>query len=145
MDREKNKMYFSKLHCAFNNLRTSFKWLVGFPGGSNSKEVKWSEVKVAQLCPTLCDPMGCSPWNSPGQNTGVGSLSFFQRIFLTQESNQDLLQCRRILYLLSYQINAPWTQSVHHPLPNPACPLSILTNWAPSPHPISDQAWLASS
>ena len=24
----------------------------------------------------LCDPMGCSPWNSPGQNTGVGNLSF---------------------------------------------------------------------
>ena len=21
---------------------------------------------------TLCDPMDCSPWNSPGQNTGVG-------------------------------------------------------------------------
>ena len=25
-----------------------------------------------------------SPWNSPGQNTGVGSLSLLQRIFLTQ-------------------------------------------------------------
>ena len=30
-----------------------------------------------------------SPWNSPGQNTGVGSLSLLQWIFLTQESNQD--------------------------------------------------------
>ena len=29
-----------------------------------------------------------SPWNSPGQNTGVGSLSFLQGIFPTQESNQ---------------------------------------------------------
>ena len=28
-------------------------------------------VKVAKLCPTLCDPMDCSPWNSPGQNTEV--------------------------------------------------------------------------
>ena len=28
---------------------------------------------VAQLCLTLCNPMD-SPWNSPGQNTGVGSL-----------------------------------------------------------------------
>ena len=27
-----------------------------------------------------------SPWNSSGQNTGVGSLSLFQGIFLTQES-----------------------------------------------------------
>ena len=27
----------------------------------------------------------CSPWNSPGQNTGVDSLSLLQWIFLTQE------------------------------------------------------------
>ena len=38
------------------------------------------------------------PWNSPGQNTGVGSFSLLQQIFLTQESNRSLLQCRRILY-----------------------------------------------
>ena len=31
-----------------------------------------------------------SPWNSPGLNTGVGSLSLLQQIFLTQESNQGL-------------------------------------------------------
>ena len=42
-----------------------------------------------------------SPWNSPGQNTGVGSLSFLQGIFPTQESNQGLLHCRQILYQLS--------------------------------------------
>ena len=37
------------------------------------------KVKVAQSCPTLCDPMNyTSPWNSPGQNTGVGSLSLLQ-------------------------------------------------------------------
>ena len=43
-----------------------------------------------------------SPWNSLGQNTGVGSLSLLQRIFLTQELNQGLLPCRQILYQLSY-------------------------------------------
>ena len=33
------------------------------------------KVKVTQLCLTLCDPMDyTSPWNSPGQNTGVGKL-----------------------------------------------------------------------
>ena len=32
-----------------------------------------------------------SPWNSPGQNTGVGSLSLLQGIFLTQELNWGLL------------------------------------------------------
>ena len=41
----------------------------------------------------------------PGKpkNTGVGSLSLLQGTFLTQESNQGLLQCRQILYQLSYQ------------------------------------------
>ena len=37
------------------------------------------------------------------KNTGVGSLSFLQRIFPTQKSNQSLLHCRWILYQLSYQ------------------------------------------
>ena len=38
------------------------------------------KVKVAQSCLTLCDPMDYtySPWDSPGQNTGVGSLSLLQ-------------------------------------------------------------------
>ena len=44
-----------------------------------------------------------SPWNSPGQNTGVGSLSLLQGIFPTQESNQGLLHCGQILYQLSYR------------------------------------------
>ena len=43
-----------------------------------------------------------SPWNSPGQNTGVGSLSLLQQIFPTQGSNPGLLFCRRILYQLSH-------------------------------------------
>ena len=44
-----------------------------------------------------------SPWNSPDQNTGVGSLSLLQGIFPTQELNQGLPNCRLILYQLSYQ------------------------------------------
>ena len=31
------------------------------------------------------------PWNSPGKNTGLGSHSLLQRIFLTQGSNSCLL------------------------------------------------------
>ena len=42
-------------------------------------------------------------WDSPGQNTGVGSRSLLQGIFPTQGLNQGLLPCRRILYQLSYQ------------------------------------------
>ena len=46
---------------------------------------------------------GYSPWNSPGQNTGVGSLSLLQGVFPTQESNPGLPRCRWILYQLSHQ------------------------------------------
>ena len=44
-----------------------------------------------------------SPWNSPGQNTGVGSCSLLQGLFPTQGWNPGLPHCRRILYQLSYQ------------------------------------------
>ena len=44
-----------------------------------------------------------SPWNSPGKNTGVGSLSLLQGIFPTQGSNPGLPHCRQILYQLSYE------------------------------------------
>ena len=43
-----------------------------------------------------------SPWDSPGQNTGVGSLSLLQGIFPTQKSNPALLYCR-ILYQLGHK------------------------------------------
>ena len=43
------------------------------------------------------------PWNSPGQNTGVGSCSLLQGIFPTQGLNPGLLHCRQILYQLSHK------------------------------------------
>ena len=57
----------------------------------------------AQLCPTLCGPMDCSPpgsfvhGDSPGKNTGVGCHA------LSMGINPGLLHCRRILYCLSHQ------------------------------------------
>ena len=102
--------------------------------------------KVAQSCPTPCDPIDCSlpgssvhgifqarvlewvpisfsrgssnpgieprsptlqsdclPAEPPGKpkNTAVGSLSLLQWIFPTQELNQGLLHCRRVLYHLA--------------------------------------------
>ena len=44
-----------------------------------------------------------SPWNSPGQNTGVGSLSLLQGIFPTQGWNPGVLHCGQILYQLSHK------------------------------------------
>ena len=39
-----------------------------------------------------------SPWNSPGQNTGVGNLSLLQGIFPTQGSSPGLPHCGQMLY-----------------------------------------------
>ena len=44
-----------------------------------------------------------SPWNSPGQNAGVGSHSLLQGIFPTQGLNPGLPHCKGILYQLSHQ------------------------------------------
>ena len=55
------------------------------------------KVQVAQSCPTLWPHGLHSPWNSLGQNTGEGSLSFLQGIFPTQGSIPGLLHCRGIL------------------------------------------------
>ena len=45
----------------------------------------------------------CSPWNFPGQNTGLGSISLLQGILPTQGLNPGLPHCRRILYQLSHE------------------------------------------
>ena len=72
-------------------------------------------VLVTQLCLTFCNTMDCNPpgspvWNSPGENTGLGSHFLFQGIFPTQESNPGLLHCRHILYQLSHGEVANWTE-----------------------------------
>ena len=57
---------------------------------------------IKPTSPTLqADSLPAKPQGKP-KNTGVGSRSLLQQIFLTQESNQGLLHCRRILSQLSY-------------------------------------------
>ena len=86
---------------------------------------------AAQSCPTLCDPMDCSPpgssvhGDSPGKNTGVGCHSLLQEIFPTLGSNLGLLHCRQILFCLSHWEAQDWTQ-MHVYLSCP-CP------WFPTP------------
>ena len=60
------------------------------------------KMKVSQSCPTLRPHGLYTPWNSPGQNTGVGSCFLLQGIFLTQGLNLGLPHCRHILYQLSH-------------------------------------------
>ena len=60
---------------------------------------KWKLVVSKSL-----QPHGLSsPWNAPGQNTGLGSLSLLQGIFPTQGSNPSLSHCGWILYQLSHK------------------------------------------
>ena len=84
------------------------------PWDSPGKKKHWSGLP----CPSLGDLP--SPWMEPRsptlqadsllsesprkpKNTGVGILSLLQQIFLTHNSNQGFLHCRRIRYQLSYQ------------------------------------------
>ena len=56
-----------------------------------------------------------SPWNSPGQNTGEGSLSLLQGIFPTQRLNPGLLHCRQVLYQLNHKGSSRILEWVAYP------------------------------
>ena len=57
-------------------------------------------------------------WNSPGQDTGVGSLSLLQRIFPTQGLNPGLLHCTKILYQLRHKGSPRILELVAYPFSN---------------------------
>ena len=82
-----------------------------------------------------------SPWNSPGQNTGVGSISLLQGIFPMQGSNPSLPRCRQILYQGSHKGSQRILEWVAYPcfstafLPRNQTGVSCIagrffTNWA---------------
>ena len=76
------------------------------------------KVKVAEI---MSDSLLCrglyNPWNFPGQNTGMGSLSLLQGIFPTQGSNPGLPHCGRILYQLNHQGSPRLLEWVAYPFP----------------------------
>ena len=78
------------------------KWILNL--WTTKKNKKTVKVKVAQLCPTLCDPMDYTAHGIlQARNTGVGSLSLLQAIFPTQGLNPGLPHCRLIIYQLSHK------------------------------------------
>ena len=75
-----------------------------------NSEWKWKSLSRVWLFATPW----YSPWNSLGQNTGVGSL--LQGIFPTQRSNPGLLHCRQILNQLSQKGSPRILEWVAYPL-----------------------------
>ena len=71
---------------------------IAFPFSRGSSQPR-DQTQVSRIAD------GFLPTEPPGKpkNAAVGGLSLFQGIFLTQESNRDLLHCRWILNQLSYQ------------------------------------------
>ena len=74
-------------------------------------EVKWSEIHSI-VSNSLWFRGLYSPLDSPGQNTGVGSLSLLQSIFPTQGLNPGLPHWRWILYQLSHK-GSPWIHKTY--------------------------------
>ena len=71
--------------------------------GFHSREMCCCCCLVAQPCPTLSNPVGCSVHRILQVNTGLGCHVLLQGIFPTQGLNPGLLHCRQILYHLSHQ------------------------------------------
>ena len=92
--------------------------LFATPWTTQSMEISRPEYWSGQTFPSLgnlpnpgikprspamqADCLPAEPQGKP-KNTPVSRLSLLRQIFLTQELNQGLLDCRRILYQLSYQ------------------------------------------
>ena len=89
----------------------------GCGGGKKAALYKHTETQIKKLNASVFEseshsvmtnslqPHGLyNPWNSPGQNPGVGGCcSLLQGIFPTQGSNPGLPHCERMLYQLSQQ------------------------------------------
>ena len=80
---------------------------------------EWVSESRSVVSDSLWPHSPYSPWNSPGQNTGVGSLFLPQGIFPTQGLNRGLLHFGPILCQLSH-IMWPWAN--HSLLSLTICP-----------------------
>ena len=72
----------------FQEKKILIQFLASFQTWKSTKAIKWKLLSRVQLFATPWTIY--SPWNSPGQNTGVGCHALHQSIFLTQGSNLHL-------------------------------------------------------
>ena len=75
---------------------------MSLPENTNWVFWKWKSVSNSVVSDSLWPHGLYSPRNSPGQNTGVGSLSLLQGIFPTQGLNRGFPHCRWIFF---YQLS----------------------------------------
>ena len=95
--------------------------------GMTSKGKFINSIESHSVMSNLLGPHGLySPWNSPGQNIGVGSLFLLQGIFPTQGSNLGFLHCWQVLYQLSHKGSTRILQWVAYLLPSGSSPRG---NW----------------
>ena len=73
------------------------------------------QVKVKVVFDSLRPHGLYTPWNSPGQNTGVGSFSLLQGIFPTQGTKSGLPHCRQVLYQLNHKGSPRMPEWVAYP------------------------------
>ena len=99
-----------------------------------------SESEVAQLCPTLSDPMDCSltkvlhPWDFPGKSTGVGcdfllhnmSLEIIKQQINTKTQKSDK-SYSRYLKELNYKIRKFDSTDIQNVLSN-GCRIDFFFN-----------------
>ena len=105
----------------FTACQTSRPWSYPSPAPQCSK-VKWSES--CSFVSNSLRPHGLySPWNSPGQNTGVGSLSILQGIFPTQGSNPSLPIAGR--FFTSWATRETQQYWSGYPIPSPVDLLNL--------------------
>ena len=78
-------------------------------------KICWESESLSVVSDSLRPHGLYSLQNSPGQNTGKGSLSLLQGIFPTQGSNPGLPHCRQILYQLSHQRSPKILEWVAYP------------------------------
>ena len=81
------ELYFPKSSWHWTSFYLLVGYITSFEKWIFKTKWKWNMLSCARLFATLY-----SPWNSPGQNTGVGSLSLFQGIFPGIEPNSSTWQ-----------------------------------------------------
>ena len=74
-------MHFSSSVLPLTSIWKNNSYTMGHEGESESRSVVSDSLRLHELY---------SPWNPPGQNTGMGSLSLLYGIFLTQRSNPGI-------------------------------------------------------